>query len=119
MLKQILIIICFLFITGSLIAQNNDEWLLIKTTNDVSVYYKKSTCHAQELLAVKFVNNKDQGVKVTWSLWNGVQAKATYLDAKQTKEGACNSTPAFMLLDKIPEGLTTNDINASITIQVQ
>lgn len=119
MLKQIIFSLVLFFSSNLLVAQNNDEWQLIKTADDVSAYYKKSTCNGQEVLTIKFVNNKDQNVKVSWSLWNGIEARVIPLQAKQTKEGACDSSPAFMLLDRVPQGLSVNDMNATITIQIQ
>jgi hypothetical protein len=100
---------------------NFDDWTLLKTQNNVSVYYKTSICSTNNVVFIRIVNSNQMNAVVSWSLWGGDPVNEYAIIGNQEMIGICpdenNKSSTKDLVDFIPSGKTSADIVASITIK--
>lgn len=100
-------------------AGESEKWTLIKTENNVSVYYEQGICNGKDVLFVHIVNNNGNIAKVNWSLWENTSAKSLEVKANETVSGSCqNRLPMFTLTEVIPTGKSVNDLHPVLQISV-
>lgn len=95
----------------------NENWTLLKTEGNVSVYYEQGTCGNAEVVFIRFVNNSSTTADINWSLWDGSKAKSISVNADETITGSCENRPrTFMLTERIPSGKTIKDLHIQIQV---
>jgi hypothetical protein len=96
-------------------AQGPDEWTLISTQNNVSVYYQLNACNDGTVVFLKIVNANPGEKSVSWNLWGGTEMSAYNIAAGAERSGSCASGP--FLMELIPAGKTMADLNPTVNIQ--
>lgn len=98
-------------------AQSPQDWKLINTVKNVSIYYEQGTCSTAGVLFLKMINNNSQPVTVDWSLWDDGVFKKIQLAANETLTGACkNQLRLYTLIEFIPKNKSAGDIRPMIKV---
>jgi len=99
----------------------NEEWTLITTQNNVSVYYKATNCDGNSVVLVRIVNNSNESKTITWNLWGAASTprNITILSSKDVLGGCATNVTSVQsdeLVSSIPTGKTIADIDPSVSI---
>ena len=107
-----------IFINHAIAKSLSDDWVLLKSENDVSIYYKPTICNEVNSVALRVDNSNLKQVQLVFSLWEDVPEKKVTIPGNSFLEGSCNITPHQLLIDPIPEGLSITDLQVKINIGI-
>lgn len=120
-LKHLLITAVVGFSSFPLVAQSNatDEWKLLKTENNVSVFAETGSCRNSEVVFLKVVNSNSQTVEVQWSLLDNTTMKKVSLKPGESFSGDCsNRMPMVTLKESLPQGKKLSDLHLKLDVQI-
>lgn len=120
---RLLICVAFFALTMNSFGQKNagdENWTLITTNKNVSVYYEQASCNNNAVVFVRIVNNNPTAATIDWKLWEGGESKQLEVKANETITGGCENRPrVFLLTDRIPVGKTVNDLKPVVSVNVK
>jgi hypothetical protein len=115
------LILGMLLYAGASAQTASSNWTQLNTQNNVSVYYQTNACETDSVIFVRIANNSGSSKTISWSLWGNAVAPRTFtISAGKDISGSCPTMVGDLftsdLMDQIPSGKTSRDLNAAIII---
>jgi len=105
-------------------AQKKDpitDWTVLKSQNNISIYYKTDKCAEDKAVLIRIVNTGDHNAVVHWSLWDNSLKNQYSVASNSDSTGTCptgaNKTSTIDLADYMPSGKSIGDMNANFKIE--
>jgi len=105
-------------------AQQKDpitDWTVLKSQNNISIYYKTDKCAEDNAVLIRIVNTGDHNAVVHWSLWDNSLKNQYSVASNSDSLGTCptgaNKTSTIDLADYMPSGKSIGDMNANFKIE--
>ncbi|MEY3450716.1 MAG: hypothetical protein RL711_541 [Bacteroidota bacterium] len=124
--KGIYFALLFTMVTIGSFAQQKEErsknkgWVLLKTKDNISIYYQSKKCSNEKVVLVRIVNNNTHNGIISWSLWGEEMANQYAVAGNVDISGSCPNTKQtdtnFDLVAYIPSHKSLKDLKANFKV---